>query len=102
MSVGECCLTGRLDVQFVLKGGEHLQREGLTFLPDINEFFDFFLQDKKQSKWGVQRDRTCKANILSVAHQVSRSWESHDAEKLQRLQYSTFLGVPFDHQGQIE
>ena len=36
------CLTKR--VQFLFERGEHLQREGLTFLPDINELFDLFLK----------------------------------------------------------
>ena len=36
------CLTK--GVQFLFERGEHLQREGLTFLPDINELFDLFLK----------------------------------------------------------
>jgi hypothetical protein len=35
-----------LGIQFLFKLGEHLQGEGLAFLPDINEFSDLFLQGK--------------------------------------------------------
>lgn len=46
--VEECGgLTRQWDVQLVLECSEHLQREGLTFLPNINELSDFFLQYKK-------------------------------------------------------
>ena len=52
---GKCaCLTLRWDIQLFFESGEHLQGEGLAFLPDINELSDFFLQDKKQSKWGFR------------------------------------------------
>lgn len=32
------------DTELVFEINEHLQWEGLSFLPDINEFFDFLLQ----------------------------------------------------------
>jgi hypothetical protein len=52
---GKCaCLTLRWDIHLFFESGEHLQGEGLAFLPDINELSDFFLQDKKQSKWGFR------------------------------------------------